>query len=190
MEKYRRRNFLINSDFQIRYCVYVCSWLFTLSIVYPWIIYEVFDFFIRYLALRAPKVSPDDLAAVRTQLLWLLGTLQLVFLVVTALISIFVSHRIAGPLHKLKTWMEAGKAGKLKGGLLFRKSDYFKDLASDYNEMVQGVSRPIEKSIAQLEKALKGASGETQKQIEEALKNLRSIRDASVEGDVVREQTA
>lgn len=178
MEQYQRKIFLINKNFQIRYCIYVCSWLFTLSFVYPFIIYEVFDFFIRYVSFHSPKTPVGDLKEIRTQLIWLLASLQAVFLAVTFLISIFVSHRIAGPLHKLRTWLRSGQEGRLTGDLYFRQADYFREIASDYNLLVSGVFTLVDRNVARLEALAKGADGKTKSELAQIVADLKSVRQA------------
>ena len=175
MEQYRRKNFLINKKFQLRYCFYVCSWLFTLSFVYPFIIYEIFDYFLRYLAIQSPGHSPNELEMVRRQLIWLLASLQAVFLAVTFLISIFVSHRIAGPIDKLHRWLIASKDGVLKDALSFRKADYFSEIAGAYNKVVSSVFGIVDGSLTRLEKAADQSSGSAKKEIQEAIDELKKI---------------
>jgi methyl-accepting chemotaxis protein len=171
MEHYQRKTFLINKNFQIRYCIYVCSWLFALSCVYPWILKEVFDFFFRFVGFHAPKVTTIDVKATQHQLLVLLISLQAVFLGVTFLISVFVSHRIAGPIYKLRQWLQAGREGRLRSDLYFRKSDYFREVASDYNLMVSGVLARVDRNVARLEKM--GSN----KEMQEVIADLRQIRE-------------
>ncbi|MGZ3688938.1 MAG: hypothetical protein ACXVBW_11590, partial [Bdellovibrionota bacterium] len=98
---YRRSIFLINKPFQLRFAFYVCSWIFGLSICYPFIIYNLFDYFIRYLSVDPNGPGLNTLNQMRHDLLWLLFLLELVFVSFTFLLSIFLSHKIAGPLYKL-----------------------------------------------------------------------------------------
>ena len=79
----------------------------------------------------------------RGELVWLLILLQVLFLGITLLISIFVSHRIAGPLYKLNRYLKEAATGNLQGDLQFRKSDHFKELAESYNEMVNHVQEKL-----------------------------------------------
>ena len=181
MEHYQRKNFIINKNFQIRYCVYVCSWLFTLSFVYPFIIYEIFDFFIRYVAFHSPKTSTADLHEIRSQIVFLLSILQLVFLVVTFLISVFVSHRIAGPLYKLSQWLQAGRDGSLRSDLYFRKADYFREVATDYNLMISGIFSRIDRNVIKLEEAAKKADGSTRSTMEKVIEDLKKIREKPIQ---------
>ena len=73
----------------------------------------------------------------------LLIILPIVF-VLLASILVFVSHRIAGPLHRLKMCMEKVKNGDYTVVLRFRKADAIHDVADSFNEMVQGIKQNFE----------------------------------------------
>lgn len=184
MKKYRRSIFLINKKFQLRFSLYVCSWLFALSLVYPLIISNLFDYFIRYAALDPNGPALTTLEQTRAELMWLLVFLQIVFLAVTFLISIFMSHRIAGPLYKLKKFFEEVRGGKLRQDLYFRENDHFQDLAKEFNGMVGGIRDILEKNvqtadaaITRIERAMQHADHQGKKDLEEALAALREIRE-------------
>jgi methyl-accepting chemotaxis protein len=139
----RRKIFLINRKFQFRFSFYVCSWLFALSMIYPLIIFQLFDFFVRSAAIDPMGPALEKLYHARNEVIWLLIGIQTFFLAITFLISLFVSHRIAGPLEKLKRYFEAAKNGDLKTDLKFRKFDHFQELAQGYNDMMEAVRKKL-----------------------------------------------
>ena len=179
---YRRSIILINKRFQLKYSFYVVSWLFALSFVYPLIIYNIFEHFIRYAALDPMGPPIQMLQATRKEMLWLLVFMQILFLLVTFLISIFVSHRIAGPIYKLKKTFEEVAAGQFTGELYFRKRDHFQDLTASFNQMMSalrsGSSTSISKhseAIQHIENALasvQDTAGPAKKELEQALAAL------------------
>jgi nitrogen fixation/metabolism regulation signal transduction histidine kinase len=186
MAQYRRSIFLINRPFQLRFALYVCSWLFALSLVYPLIIESLFEFFIRNAALDPMGPALSKIQSTRGEMLWLLGFLQLLLLLVTFAISVFLSHRIAGPLYKLRKAFEEAKNGNLRQELAFRKTDHFQDLARDFNAMTQGLrgilARNVDTSaaaISRIEKALETVDKDksARAELEEALAALREIRE-------------
>jgi sensor histidine kinase YesM len=183
MAQYRRSIFLINKKFQFRFAFYVCSWLFALSFVYPLIVYTLFDYFIRYAAMDPNGPPVQALQNTRHEIMMLLVLLQVVFLVVTFLISIFMSHRIAGPLYKLANFFQLARGGDLKTELYFRENDHFQDLAAQYNEMIRGIrerydtqASTVGGAIADVERLLPSASPENRPAIENALVSLRALR--------------
>jgi HAMP domain-containing protein len=64
---------------------------------------------------------------------------------VLAIIVIFISHRIAGPLYRLKMYMEKVENGDYSVKLNFRKNDAIHDIADSFNRMVQGIKQKFDK---------------------------------------------
>lgn len=140
---YKRANFLINKKFQLKFAFYVCTWIFALSMVYPLIIYNIFEYFLQLAATPGaghPTLTVEKIKAVENQVLLLLGILQILFLGITFMLSIFLSHRIAGPLHKLKISMQEVARGNLDLRITFRKNDHFMDMQDTFNDMIQHLS--------------------------------------------------
>lgn len=140
----RRSVFLLNRPFQLRFSFYVCSWLIALALAYPLIISNLFDYFIHYLAVDPAGPPLATLEKTRQDLLWLLITMHIVLISLTFLISIFMSHKIAGPLYKLVQHFHLVKAGKLDQKLSFRTTDYFQDICQEYNDMIENLRVRIE----------------------------------------------
>lgn len=139
---YKRANFLINKKFQLRFSFYVCSWIFALSMIYPIIIYNLFEYFLKLAANPLPNqgLTVETVKLVQNKVLFLLGVLQLLFLAITFMLSIFLSHRIAGPLHKLKMSLADVAKGNFDLRISFRKNDHFMELQDTFNEMMQYLS--------------------------------------------------
>lgn len=173
---YRRTILLINRPFQLRFSFYVVSWLFALSLIYPLIIYNIFEFLLKHMALDPMGPELAKLDGVRKEMVRLLVFLQLLFVVVTFCVSIFVSHRIAGPLYKLKKFLVAAKEGKL-GELHFRKSDHFQDLAESFNEMADGIRATASSAAHHVEQAMKSSDSKGKGELEKALASLRQLSD-------------
>jgi signal transduction histidine kinase len=64
--------------------------------------------------------------------LWQLGFTALIFV-----ICIFFSHKVAGPLYKLKKFLIQVKEGQNISRLSFRKGDYFQDIADEFNSAIE-----------------------------------------------------
>jgi sensor histidine kinase YesM len=175
MAQYRRTIFLINKRFQLRFSLYVCSWLLALSFVYPLIVYNVFDYFIRYAAADPQGPSVQLLVDTRHQIILLLIGLQVVFLLITFLISVFMSHRIAGPLYKLSLFFKKAKEGNLEEALFFRDKDHFHELAAEYNEMIQALREKIATDPAKIQ-AARAFLEQNPPQTDRALATLRELQ--------------
>ncbi len=133
--KAKRRQFLINPGFQIKFVFMTVSFIGALSLVYPFILDVVMD--ANYSALR--KVAPGaDLTVFEQQKRTVLAyvfLIQVVFVLGCVAVNFFVSHRIAGPIYKLRRLFEAGWRGAEESPeVTFRKHDYFPELAEAFNQ--------------------------------------------------------
>lgn len=183
MTQRRRRIVLINKRFQIRFSIYVSLCLAALCFVYPLIVSNIFDYFFRYIS-RDPMGPPaEGLVKMREEVLLLLMLSEVFVIGITFLISVFMSHRIAGPLYKLRQAFGLLSEGKWKGELRFRDKDYFPELAEDFNRMVERMNQgkrnereTISATIARIEAALRAKGPEAARaELEPALINLKKI---------------
>ncbi len=157
--------------------------------MYPLIIHNLFGFFIKYVALEPMALELSGIESVRKQILVLLALLQVLFVIITFLLSIFVSHRIAGPIYKLTRYFEeANTVGHLRRKLFFRKHDHFQEVASGYNQMLDGVRQifnqnvsGIKDSISHVERAIGASNGVAKQELEKALESLRLLEKTNAE---------
>ena len=75
---------------------------------------------------------------------------QLAVVLLVSFISIYVSHKIAGPLHKLHKFFRKIADGNPPERLFFRKADYFKFLAEDFNDAFDKVNETHIQDLAYL----------------------------------------
>lgn len=136
MALYKRKTFLINPRFQIKFSLYVAI-LFALSTaIYPYLIYELYSEVALSLKPQFPNASSAFIkkreGLMLTLCIWQLSLTFLIFLV-----GIFLSHKIAGPLFKLRKFLKNLGENQSNDKLYFRDGDYFKEVAEDYNKMIQ-----------------------------------------------------
>lgn len=136
---YKRSKFLINKRFQLKFAFFVCSWIFALSMIYPIIIYNIFEYFHHVASSSEPNMilNVERIKGMEGQVLLILGVLQILFLLITFILSIFLSHRIAGPLFKLRRAIEEVGKGNMDQRITFRKNDHFVEMQDSFNEMIQ-----------------------------------------------------
>ena len=181
--KKRRNVLIINPRFQFRFMLYVISFLVALSFIYPLIIDGLFDHFTRLLMERGMAMDMDGVRSTRNDVFWLLIGVQCTFLLIACVVSFFISHRIAGPLHKLKQTMDSAREGTVNRNLAFRKKDHFQELAESYNALVASLSggadvERVSTVIARIENVMKSTSGDTREQLSAAVADLKKIRSS------------
>jgi signal transduction histidine kinase len=159
---HKRSIYLINPRFQIRFCLFVALIVFVSSIIYPFTIYEVIDSFIEYLSASSPNAIPQ-IKENRQKLIVILSLWQLGFTALIFVICIFISHKIAGPIYKIKKHLASMREGLSHGKLYLRKGDYFHELADEMNETFSYLEERQKKDLVFLN------------EVNEYIKNLKMI---------------
>lgn len=70
----------------------------------------------------------------------LLSSVSILFLLLVSVLGIFLSHKIAGPMYKFKKTFIAIKNGSLDERIYLRPKDQFKDVAFEFNEMMNEIT--------------------------------------------------
>ena len=174
----KRTILFVNPKFQTRFSLYVCSWIFPLSLVYPAIFYALFDFFFEFSRFYTPSESVLSLKQTRNEILWFVVALQIVFMALVFFISVYVSHKIAGPLYKLHQAFEFARGGKWNTRLKFRKADHFQELADDFSAMADHVQTNASQNVEAISSIIARLESSKEKtEIDTALVELRKVRD-------------
>jgi sensor histidine kinase YesM len=127
---YKRSIFLINPRFQVRFSLIVCSLVYISSLVFPFVILELFN--------TVAKLHPQAagaLQAARGELIFYLVAYQLIFAVIVFILCIFLTHKIAGPIYKLMNYLRNIAGGAAPTRLSFRNGDHFHELAQEVNNV-------------------------------------------------------
>lgn len=176
MAKYRRTNFLINKRFQLRYILFVCSWILALSLVYPFLHYSLFMQFLEYMKVDPLGPEIEELDGKREAMMQTLILIEALFVVVVAAISVFMSHKIAGPIFKtVRTLRAYADTGELQAKLFFRKGDNFPELAEAVNYFSSRISDRAGQARAHIEKAMASANDQQRRDLEQALSSLKGL---------------
>jgi nitrogen fixation/metabolism regulation signal transduction histidine kinase len=75
--------------------------------------------------------------AVLSSLLWVFGTGLLIVIVQVVLLTIFFSHKLAGPIYRFERMYSTQIEGDYTGSIRLRKGDEMQNLASLYNEATE-----------------------------------------------------
>ena len=135
MAFYKRSIFLVDPGFQLSFSLIVCSIIFISSLIYPIIL---MDFFTELMT-RFPSLQ-QNMKLAQSDLIVFLGGIQLVFITMVFIMFIFLTHKIAGPMHKLKNHLLGIRQGKPISPLTFRNGDHFHDVAEEVSLFLESVS--------------------------------------------------
>ncbi len=134
MNTFRRRRVLVDRKFQLgisfRIIFCLASYL---------VLFYLMAVFAPFLIVLLAGGSEEAMTAATTRIVvfveQLLLPLGLTFACL-ALHCILISHRIAGPVYRLRKTMESAAAGDLSIDVHLRKGDYLNELAESWNDMV------------------------------------------------------
>jgi methyl-accepting chemotaxis protein len=132
---WRRRNYLINKEFQFRYIARNLFALMVMALIISFTVYyttwaRIMDEF--YNIPRIAAQFAPLFATVNQLMLIILG----LFLVLAAVFSVFASHSIAGPIYRFEKTLQGLAQGDFTQKIGLRKTDEFKNVADTMNEMI------------------------------------------------------
>jgi hypothetical protein len=143
---YKRSIFLINPSFQLTFSLIVCSIIFISSLIYPIILLDFFN--------ELGRMFPELAVNVKTaqnDLLLFLAMIQFTFISMVFIVFIFMTHKIAGPMHKLKNHLAAIRQGESISPLVFRHGDHFHDVAEEVTLFLDTIAYNQESDFQYLE---------------------------------------
>ncbi|MBK23876.1 MAG: hypothetical protein CME70_07720 [Halobacteriovorax sp.] len=130
---YKRSILLINPKFQLKISALVCFLAIASSLIYPWTISDLLSSFSSFIQANHPEAAKTILKKeenlMSVLLLWQIGSNGFIFLY-----FIYVTHKIAGPMHKLQLYLENIKNGNPITKLYFRNGDSFQEVADSIND--------------------------------------------------------
>lgn len=126
----KRKKILINKKFQFKYAAMIVGTLFVMVALVEWDIFYTMKTIL-------PKVFfMEEIRQDLTAFHLLLAVKSLVFMVLIAFISVYFSHRIAGPIYRLeKDLLIMINEGDLTKQFRLREKDELKELAEALNTM-------------------------------------------------------
>jgi methyl-accepting chemotaxis protein len=138
MEKHRmhrRTHYFIDKDFQAKFIIKFCLLIVATSLLTGALIY--------YLNRQTTTVAFDDLRVVVKStsdfilpiVLEVLAGVTLVVGVATIIIALLTSHKIVGPIYRLKIELDKIKHGDLSSSIHIRSKDQLQKVASDLEEV-------------------------------------------------------
>ena len=182
---YKRRHILIDR-FQYQLLLINLLYFFTILVIFSAALFVPL-----IIQLESSALSLSEQEAVASQFLSLHArvwpALLFAFLLF-AIHSIFVSHRIAGPLVRFRNTFKTIAAGDLSGWVTLRKHDYLGNEADVLNEMIVGLRakikdidvqyRGVRTVLGELRGGIeKGSVADTQRRIEALGVQMQKLRE-------------
>jgi HAMP domain-containing protein len=152
MNKYKRRNYLIDRSLQLRYMAMVVIFMVFISVGTGCLIY--FTTWTTLVDKIGDKARLDTVFTDLNEII-LIRIVLLAFasICLGAIITMFVVHRVAGPLFRVKLTMHQIGKGIIPGKTRFRDKDELQDLAGAIDEAVCKIGEVSEKNLKVIEEA-------------------------------------
>ena len=178
--KNRRRNYFIDKSFQSKFIIKFCILLLIASILTGICTYYFNQqtATVAFENLRVVVKSTSDF--ILPAILWILIIVTMLVSLATIAVTLFASHKIAGPLYKLNMELEKIKNGDLSSPIRIRSKDQLQVLAQRFEEVrlfIRGSLHQLQDSWPttklNLQKLLEGISDKAaKKDVEEAIKKI------------------
>jgi hypothetical protein len=140
----KRRKILIIPEYQLHYALVLSLCFLPVELLFLFVFWEIFDLIIARVSILSSS-APEILIQLRASLMWKLVLIEVAFWIASFVVGILMSHRTAGPLYKLAMAMKELREGKPNVELHFRKYDFFKNLADEFNALASSREAPTNK---------------------------------------------
>lgn len=143
----RRRTYFIDRSFQTKFIIKFCLLIISASLLTGILIY--------YFNRQTTTVAFENLRVVVKStsdfilpiMLEILAIVTVLVSIATIIVTLFTSHKITGPLYRLKAELEKIKSGNLSSEVRIRADDQLQRVASELDEMRKTSKNSIEKLI-------------------------------------------
>ena len=178
-QPYKRKNYFIDKNFQTKFILKFCLIVIVSSILIGGILF--------FLSRNSTTVTIENtkVTVKRTSDFILPVMIQTILIVsvssalVVALLTIFISHKIAGPLYRLKKEIDALGDGNLGVNFYIRTDDQLQNLSGSLNQMVSSLRAKhleLKEKLKDINKSLEGNRlCLPDKEKEEMLKKLNDL---------------
>jgi HAMP domain-containing protein len=130
-QKVVRKKFMVERGFQIRFMAVIIIAMVLIALVTGMSMYTA------VMQTLVNQFHGESLAVIQHAITAKLFVRSLLLIFAIAIISVFISHRIAGPIYKFERILEAMAAGQKVREITLRKHDEFYRLAQAINELIR-----------------------------------------------------
>jgi hypothetical protein len=186
-QKRKLRNYLLDTSLQLRYTVFILAVAVFLTAFLGYRIYVATQETTRIVMMTAsvdPSVAQELQSQFRANdrvVLWWIIAFGMVLVVTVAAAGIWMTHKIAGPLHNIGLALVRIRDNKLpaKSGKL-RKGDQLHAFHAAFCDMYEAIRGRVIKDNEVLEKAIAAIAAEPSRSpaLEQAAEGLRELQQA------------
>lgn len=184
-QKRKLRNYLLDTSLQLRYTVFILAVAVFLTAFLGYRIYVATQETTRIVMMTA-SVDPTAARELESQfrandrvVLWWIVAFGVILVVIVTAASIWMTHKIAGPLYNIGTWLGRIRDNQLPpdAGKL-RKGDQLRAFHAAFREMYDAIRGRVVRDSEVLEKAVAAIAAEPSRSpaLESAAAELRELQ--------------
>lgn len=173
MKPYKRRKFFIEKQFQTKYLLLTILLLALYSLIFVALIFLPYILPLHYNTPLTERAEAAEILLILHNRVW---PALLVVIMLLGSLSIFISHKIAGPLYRLKKALQEITEGNLDTRVTLRKGDELRDMAEHINHLAEEL-RTFVTALKNDYDLLSTYIGELEKQIETRMISEESGRE-------------
>jgi len=132
-QKVVRKKFMVERGFQIRFMAVIIVAMVLIALVTGLSIYTA------VMQTLVNQFHGESLAVIKYAITSKIFVRSLLLIFAIAVISVFISHRIAGPIYKFERILQALAAGEKVQEIKLRKHDEFYRLAQAINSLIRKI---------------------------------------------------
>ena len=130
-EKIVRKQYIVKKGFQIRFMIIIIAAMLLIALITGLSIYSA------VMQTLITQFHGENLALIKQAITYKLFIRSLLLVFAIAILSVFISHRTAGPIYKFEQIIRALAQGKEVQEIKLRKRDEFYELSSAINTLRQ-----------------------------------------------------
>jgi len=180
LEKIKRRHYFIDKSFQSKFILRFCGIVILSSILVGAILF-IFSKDSTTVAIENTEVTVKSTADFILPLVIQTLILTTIFSAISvSLLTLFISHKIAGPLYRLKKDIEKLGKGDLGVSFHIRAGDQLKNLASALSTTVESLRKKIEflnKEFTEIKSSLGSIPSSEKQFLEDKLNKIAAALD-------------
>lgn len=158
---FRRRTFLVDRHFQIKYTIIIVLVGAIVSILFGLLLYKAHLENTRLISMQAfdNERLATAIQSIDQGLLYYLAVFVIILIVALFIWGILITHKVAGPIYYISTLLDSITKEKLPSPRPLRKGDEMQEFYSTTNKMIDFLKNREMEQVTEIEDILKGIEG-------------------------------
>ncbi len=174
VKSYKRTQYLVAKKFQLKYVGLILLLVFATAALCAYIVYYTS---MLLMGEKLANVYPQGRLVSIVKIINFRIFLSLILVTpLVAMIGIFLSHRIAGPIYRMEKFLVNAASGDLNSHIILRAKDELISLANGINLLIDSVKTSVNEQRSRLKRAAAGL-GNIKKDSEEKPVDISAIKE-------------